>query len=237
VDLVFADPPFNIGYEYDIYNDSREKDDYLTWTYTWLLGCKHVLKSTGSIWVHIGHHLQAEVLLMMKELFYWRDTVISHYTFGPRQESKFTPSWVAMHYCTMDKKEWTWNADAIRVPSARQLKYNDKRAVREGKVPDNVWCLLPSENGDVYLPHHNAWMESRICGTFSERTGHPCQLNQRITDRIVRACTKPGDVVLDPFVGSGTTVASAISHGRVGWGIELSKDYLDKYAIPRLSSL
>ena len=66
-----------------------------------------------------------------------------------------------------------------------------------------------------------------MCGTFKERTGHPCQMPEAVLDRIIRVATNPGDVVLDPFAGSGTTLAVAKKLGRQYLGIELSEQYAD----------
>jgi site-specific DNA-methyltransferase (adenine-specific) len=80
-----------------------------------------------------------------------------------------------------------WNADAIRVPSARQEKYNDKRANPKGRVPDDVWEF------------------PRVCGTFKERRPWcPNQHPEALIERIILLSTKPGDLVLDFFGGTGT---------------------------------
>lgn len=245
VDLVFADPPFNIGYEYDQYDDYKTKTDYLEFCQKWLAECRRILKPEGSIYVAIGIKYQAELKILMDEAgFHWRDTVVWHYTFGPKQSKKFTPSWVAIHYATVASgnragggKQWTWNGDAINVPSARQLKYRDKRAVAGGKTPDNVWVLLPHEYEGCFLPWQNAMLESRVAGTFKERTSHPCQMPEAVLERILKVSSNPGDLVLDPFAGSGTTCAVALKLGRRTWGIELSEDYLDSIIIPRLSKV
>jgi site-specific DNA-methyltransferase (adenine-specific) len=240
VDLVFADPPFNIGYGYDVHQDTLSDVDYLAWCAHWLGGCKRLLKPHGAIWVAMGLKYQAEVKVLMNKLgFVWQDTVAWHYTFGPAQETKLTPSWVAMHYATMSSKVWTWNKDAtVRVPSARQLKYGDKRANPEGKMPDNCWCLLPGEweGRGVFMPGQNAWLGSRVCGTFKERTLHPCQMPLPVLGRVVALTSRPGDTVMDPFLGSGTTAEAALKLGRKCVGIELSAAYVNDIIIPRLSA-
>lgn len=226
VDMVFADPPFNVGYSYDVYKDALTDDEYLLWTRQWLEKAVGLLRPGGGMWVAIGARYQAEVKVLMGQVgLTWRDTVIWHYTFGPRQESKWTPSWVALHWFTKGDG-WVWRPDQIRVPSARQLKYNDRRAVSAGKVPDNVWALLPAEEERLFQPEMNSWLESRVAGTFKERTGHPCQMPEAVLSRIIRATTAEGARVLDPFLGSGTTAAVARALGRRVWGIELSRAYL-----------
>ena len=96
----------------------------------------------------------------------------------------------------------------MRVISDRQKKYADKRANPAGKMPDDVWDEYP-----------------RVCGTFTERTGFPCQMPESLLARIIRLSSNPGDWVLDPFSGSGTTAVVAHKLGRVYTGIELSEEY------------
>lgn len=257
VDLAFADPPFNQGLDYDVYEDDKTYLEYLDWTHSWMEGVHRLLSPTGSFWVAICIKWQAQVKLMAERVgFHWRDTVVWHYTFGPRQEGKFTPSWVALHYFTKHNRAWTWNPEGVRVPSARQLKYKDRRAVPGGKLPDNVWALLPAEEDRLFQPGGNAWLESRVCGTFSERSygkggqpveegasqdardrggeGHPCQMPVSVLDRIIAVSSNRGDLVFDPFLGSGTTAVASVNANRSFWGVELSKGYLDHHCIPRL---
>src|SRR5207302_236903 len=84
VDLVFADPPFNIGYEYDVYDDRRESEQYLDWTRRWGAEVRRVLKDTGSFWLAIGDEYAAELkLIFQNDLgFTCRSWVIWYYTFG-----------------------------------------------------------------------------------------------------------------------------------------------------------
>lgn len=237
-DLVFADPPFNIGYSYDKYDDKKDWMQYLTWTRGWLSACKLLLKPTGTIYVAIHLSYMAEVRQMMDIVgFNWRDTIAWHYTFGPAQKGKFTPSWVPIHYATASPDEWVWNEAEVRVPSARQLKYGDKRANSNGKLPDNVWVLHPDAYNTHFPPGGNMMLESRVCGTFKERTTHPCQMPEAVLDRIIRVSSKPGGLILDPFLGSGTTMATALKLNRRCVGVELSDNYVDNIVKPRVYSV
>jgi DNA modification methylase len=237
-DLIFADPPFNIGYTYDLYQDNKTPAEYLAWCRRWLKVMYESLSVKGTFWLAVGARIQAHLRVLAEEVgFLWRDTVIWHYTFGPRQKHKLTPSWVALHYFTKGN-EFTWHGDDIKVPSARQIKYNDKRAEKGGKLPDNVWILLPKdhEGAGCFDPQDNAILESRVCGTFKERTEHPCQMNVLILERLIRLTSNPGDLILDPFLGSGTTAEAALTLNRCCVGIELSEAYLRDIVIPRLTS-
>lgn len=233
--MVFADPPFNIGIPYESYSDNKTTQEYLQWTRSWLTAIKPILKPHGSIFVAISNQYQAAVRMIMEEVgFYWRDTIIWHYTFGPAQQSRFTPSWVAIHYATNHPRHYVFNADTIRVPSARQLKYKDKRANSSGKLPDNVWVLLPDQYERCFQPEQNVLLESRVCGTFKDRTTHPCQMPVAVLERLISVATHPGQMVLDPFLGSGTTAVACSHLNRSCTGIELSKEYIDTVILPRL---
>jgi len=211
VDLVFADPPFNIGYAYDRYADNQPYDDYVLWTEEWIFQCQRVLKPNGTFWIAIGDDFAAEVRMLVREnrWGHLRNWVIWYYTFGQNCKLKFNRSHTHLLYFVKNRKQFTFNADAIRVESARQTTYNDKRANPKGKLPDDVWTKFP-----------------RVCGTFKERKGwHPCQMPTALLERIILACSNPGDVVLDPFAGSGTTLVAAAQKQRRWAGIELSEEY------------
>jgi len=220
-DLIFADPPFNIGYKYDKYHDKVKKKNYIAWTKDWMTVCKKVLKPTGSFYIAIGDDYAANVKIIADELgLFMRNWIIWHYTFGQQTKDKFARSHTHIFYFVKDKKNFTFNGYAARVPSDRQLTYNDKRANPAGKMPDDVWGQYP-----------------RVCGTFKERAGwHPCQMPESLLKRIIAVSTDPGDCVLDPFSGSATTAAAAVQSGRNYIGVEISEQYVEA-ARKRLAQL
>jgi DNA modification methylase len=226
VDLVFADPPFNIGYEYDVYHDKRAAADYLTWTEKWLAAAARVLKPTGSFFLAIGDEFVAEHKVRLDALdLTLRNWIVWHYTFGVNCKKKFNRSHAHILYYAKHPKQFTFNPDDIRVASARQTTYADSRANPVGKLPDDTWVLRPQESDQHFQPDSDTWFVSRICGTFKERTGHPCQMPEAVLERIIRVATNENDIVLDPFAGSGTTLAVAKKLGRRYLGCELSEDY------------
>jgi len=154
-----------------------------------------------------------------------RNWIVWHYTFGVSCTKKFNRSHAHIFYYVVDPKKYTFNADAVRVPSARQTTYADRRANPVGKLPDDTWYLRPQESDDHFRADSDSWHLSRVCGTFRERTGHPCQMPEAVLERIIKVASNPGDTVLDPFAGSGTTVAVAKRLRRRFLGIELSEDY------------
>lgn len=228
IDLAFADPPFNIGYDYDVYDDRTGADQYLDWTRAWGRGVHRVLKPTGTFWLAIGDEYAAELkLIFQKEIgFTCRSWVIWYYTFGVNCTKKFSRSHAHLFHFVKDAKRFTFNAEAIRVPSARQLVYADARAVESGRLPDDTWILRPQDLPEGFQPHEDTWYFSRVCGTFKERAGwHGCQMPEQLLGRIIRACSNPGERVLDPFAGSGTTLVAAKKLGRQWIGFELSPHY------------
>ncbi len=231
VDLAFADPPFNIGYRYDVYDDRQDAEAYLEWTRTWAREVARVLKPDGSFWLAIGDEFAAELkMIVHRELgLSPRGWVIWYYTFGVNCKLKFSRSHVHLLYFVKDPKSFTFNVDAIRVPSARQLIYADARANPAGRLPDDTWILRPQDVPGGFDPGGDTWYVPRVCGTFKERAGwHGCQMPEQLLGRIVRASSNPGDLVLDPFAGSGTTLAVARKLGRRALGFELSPDYAER---------
>ncbi|HXK88149.1 MAG TPA: site-specific DNA-methyltransferase, partial [Phycisphaerae bacterium] len=212
VDLAFADPPFNIGYQYDVYDDRQDEEKYLDWCRQWMRGVVDALKPTGTFWLAIGDEYAAELkLIAQKELgLICRNWVIWYYTFGVHCKQKFSRSHAHLFYFVKDRKQFTFNDEAVRVPSARQLVYADTRADPKGRLPDDTWILRPQDLPDGFRSDGDTWYFPRVCGTFKERVGgHGCQMPERLLGRIIRACSNEGDLVLDPFGGTGTTLVVA----------------------------
>jgi len=221
-DLIFADPPFNIGYKYDKYHDKKEKEHYIDWTRQWMTACYNVLKPRGSFYIAIGDDYAAQVKIIAEDMLglFCRNWIVWHYTFGQQTKNKFARSHTHILYFVKDKKNFTFNDYAIRTPSDRQLIYNDKRANSVGKTPDDVWDSF-----------------SRVCGTFKERQlWHPCQMPELLLARIIAASSNKGDCVLDPFIGSGTTAVVAAKYGRNYCGIDISQSYV-KNTIERIAQI
>ncbi len=230
VDLAFADPPFNIGYQYDVYDDSRDEDEYLRWCRDWMTEVVRVLKPNGSFWLAIGDEYAAELKVMMQRELHLvcRSWVIWYYTFGVNCKYKFSRSHAHLFHMVKDPEDFTFNLDQIRVPSARQLVYGDRRANPKGRLPDDTWILRPQDLPEGFQGDEDTWYFPRVAGTFKERAGfHGCQMPEQLLGRIIRACSNPGETVLDPFAGSGTTLAVAKKLERNFLGFELSTEYAE----------
>lgn len=231
VDLVFADPPFNIGYEYDQYHDRQEDEKYIDWCREWIAQVHRVLKPTGTFWLAIGDEYAAELKMIAQNdaKFSCRSWVIWYYTFGVNCVRGFSRSHTHLFHFVMNPEQFTFNSEnpLVRVKSARQLVYADGRANPKGRLPDNTWFMRPQDMPASFLPHHDTWYFSRVAGTFKEREGfHGCQMPEQLLGRILRISSKPGDVVFDPFAGSGTTLVAAKKLGRQWLGTELSTEYV-----------
>jgi len=211
VDLIFAVPTFNIGIKYDVYNDSMPYEEYYSWSEKWIKEIHRLLKDDGTAYIAIGDEFAAEINIILKKIgFYFRNWIVLYYTFGQNQRKKFNRAHTHIFYFTKNKEQFTFNDKDIRVPSAKQLIYKDKRANPLGKVPDDVWQI------------------SRICGTFKERIGkHPCQMSENLLELIIKTSSNNGDLVLDPFGGTGTTATVAKRLKRNFITMEKSKKYYD----------
>jgi DNA modification methylase len=232
VDLVFADPPFNIGYKYHNYDDRRDVDDYLNFSRQWITAVYRALRPGGSFYLAIGDEFAADLcVIARREIgFTLRNWIVWHYTFGQQTKKMFAKTHTHILYFSKGMEGLTFNADAVRVASARQTTYADARANPKGKLPDDVWFLRPPEATATghFAESSDTWNVSRVCGTFKEREGwHGCQMPLAVLNRIIRASSNPGDLVVDPFNGSGTTVISAALLGRKYVGIDQSQEYVD----------
>jgi DNA modification methylase len=216
VDLVFADPPFNWNRAYDQWNDKMPREDFVQFTYEWIDACLNVLSDRGSFWINIPDDTCAEIVMHMKqrkmEMVNW---CIWHYRFGQNTTSRFVNSKVHALYFARDAKNRTWNPLEIVEPSDRATTYFDPRTTskKDGmppgmRVPLDVW--------------YGAYW-GRVQGNNKERRGyHDNQLPEAYLERVILATSNPGDLVLDPFLGSGTTGVMARAYGRRFIGTEFS---------------
>ncbi len=213
VDLVVADPPYNVGIDY---GDGRHADRladsaYIEWSRAWIAEAARVLAPTGAAWIIVGHEYAGDHQLAIRDAgLHWRNTVTWYETFGVNCTRKFNRTSRPMFYATKHRRTFTFNVEALSVPSARQTKYGDKRAAPGGKLLDDVWTI------------------PRVCGSFRERVpGVPTQLPVALLRRVVLGLTNPGDLVVDPFAGSGTTGVVCIEHGRRFHGLELRERFAE----------
>lgn len=231
VDLIFADPPFNWKRGYDRWDDEMPEVEYLSFTYDWLDACCRALRPGGALWVNIPDDWAAEIACYLKgrtavlatgeqrrvacrmDMENW---CVWHFRFGQNTTARFINSKVHALYFVKHGGERTWNPGAVLELSDRAAIYGDERTLskRDGmpagkRVPMDVW----------YGPYFG-----RVQGNSKERRHyHDNQLPEAYLARVVLACSNPGEKVLDPFLGSGTTGVVAHALGRNFTGIEFSE--------------
>jgi site-specific DNA-methyltransferase (adenine-specific) len=229
--LICADPPYNYGEPYDKYDDHKPWDHYIEWSHRWLTAAADRLDKHGSMFLFYPDELVSfiDVFCQMELGLHKRGHVIWHYTFGVCNSAmkNFSRSHAHILYYTKSKSVFTFNGLDVAVPSARSLVYNDKRANKKGKVPNDTWVLLKDQLEKVMLPDSDTWLESRICGTFkAKKKDSPNQLPLPLLQRIVTVASNPGELVYDPFNGSGTTGEAALGLLRNYSGDDLSERYI-----------
>ena len=235
--LIIADPPYNYGQDYDDHDDNMSDDTYLEFTHNWLREASRLLDPNGSMWVIIPDEYAGDVDVFCRRTLglHQRNWVVWFYTFGQNCKAKFNRSHTHLLYYTKkpplgrklkkdEKPPFTFNREPVLVPSARSLIYKDKRAKAGGKLPDDVWMLLKHQVDEALDPVGDSWCESRVCGTFKERKSvSPNQIPVPILARIIAACSNPGDLVVDPFCGTGSTGEASVLLDRSFTGIDKSK--------------
>lgn len=225
IDLVFADPPYNIGKKFGTFKDSWPTDKhYAEWCYDWLDKCLQKLKPTGSLYVMTSTQAMPYIDLWLRDRITILSRIIWHYDSSGVQAKKYYGSlYEPILFGVKDSKCYTFNASDIEVEaktgSVRKLidyrketptPYNTK------KIPGNTW----------YFP--------RVRYRMPEYEEHPSQKPEALLERIILASTNVGDTVLDPFSGTFSTCAVAQRLGRNSIGVELQEEYY-KIGLRRLS--
>lgn len=225
VDLVFADPPFNWKRAYDRWDDDLPEREYLEFTYDWLDLCTRALRPGGSFWINIPDTWAAEIVCYMKGrldrkppgVLAQQNWCVWHYRFGQNATEKFISSKVHALWFVKGGGIHTWNPGEVLEMSDRASIYKDARtqSKRDGmppglRVPLDVW-------------YGQYW--GRVQGNNTERRGyHDNQLPEAYLERVIRCSSNEGDLVLDPFLGSGTTGVVAHALGREFIGTEFSPE-------------
>ncbi len=223
LDLVFADPPFNWKRGYDEWDDHMDEGDYLTFTYDWIDLCLGGLRPGGSLWINIPDDWAAEIVCFLKGRLIRKPThlvamdnwCIWHFRFGQNATERFINSKVHVLHFVKAGGSRTFNARDVLEMSDRRAIYGDPRteSKKDGmpsgmRVPMDVWY------GQYF---------GRVQGNNRERRHyHDNQLPEAYLERVIRASSNAGDLVLDPFLGSGTTGVMAHALGRRFIGCEFS---------------
>ena len=220
VNLVVTSPPYNQKMDYSLYDDAKTVEEYASFTRAWLTEAVRVLDDNGSLWINLSNGLDYLVFPIAMELgLKCRQRVVWDRGVGMPQNRLFSITTETWLWFTKSST-YTFNLDAVRVPHDRFCKDGslaDKRNNPLGKNPTDIWSFtaLTSRN--------------------KARPDHPCPYPIPMIQRIVKACSNEGDVVLDPFDGSGQSVLAAMAEKRHGVGIELDPNY-HALALERVSA-
>jgi site-specific DNA-methyltransferase (adenine-specific) len=204
VDLIFADPPYNLGKDFGNGTDKFKTQEYLEFTTRWLDECVRLLKPNGSIYVCMGVRFIAHLYMLMDERLLFNGWITWHYTQGMGRVKGFSPRHEDILYFVKGQ-DYTFNLDAVRIPQ----KYYRKRNNMTGANPGDVWTF------------------SHVHYCSRERLPHPTQKPEALLHRLIAASSNEGDLVLDPFVGSGTTCKVANDLGRRWIGIEIEPQFVE----------
>ena len=206
VDLVIADPPYNLGKDYGNNHDLKGFEEYLEFSRGWLREAHRILKPTGTIYVFMGVRFVSYLYDMLdQELgMFFNSWITWHYTQGMGRTKGFSPRHddVLMFNKT---EQFKFHLDEVRVPQ----KYFRKRNNMAGANPGDVWQF------------------SHVHYSNPERQDHPTQKPEGLIERMVLASTDAGDLVVDPFAGSGTTLRVCQVLERSAVGIELNPEYVE----------
>lgn len=212
-DLIIADPPFNINWSYDIYDDKVSDRKFLYWSFEWIHEAARLLKPNGNLLICMGDEYISDIDVMCRRELGLdrRNWMIWHYTFGQsgKLETRkgFTRSKTHILRFIKDK-DFYFDPISVAVPSDRQRLYNDNRADSRGKVPNDVFVF------------------KRIAGTHKDRfPGMSTQMPVELLEIWVQAMCPPKGIVFDPFAGSGSSLVAAKNQNRKYVGCELSPDY------------
>jgi len=218
VDLIFADPPYNIGKDYGNNQMRLSEQEYREWSERWIREAVRLLKPTGSIyicsdWRYSGMtQLLLDNYLIVKNRITWRREKGR----GSRcnWKNNMEDIWFAVK-----SENYVFNVEKVKIKKQVIAPY------RENGEPKD-WV---EENGERYRYTHpaNIWIDTVVpFWSMPENTPHPTQKPEMVVERVMKASSNPGDVVLDPFMGSGTTAVVAVRSGRRFIGFEINEEYV-----------
>lgn len=205
VDLLIADPPYNLGKDYGVSRDLKAWHEYEEFTREWIGESMRVLSETGSVYIFMGVRFISRLFAILEDEFQlnFNGWITWHYTQGMGRKVGFSPRHEDILFFTKSDK-FTFNLDAVRIPQ----KYFRKRNNMAGANPGDVWQF------------------SHVHYCSAEREPHPTQKPEALMERMILASSNPNEVVLDPFAGSGTTCRVASILERRWIGIDLNPDYI-----------
>ena len=225
IDLIFADPPYNIGKNFNGHLDKWETDElYLEWCYKWLDLCIQKLKPNGSFYVMTSTQFMPFFDIFLSKKLTILSRIAWYYDSSGVQAKKYFGSmYEPILFCVKDPKNYVFNAEDVLVEAKTGAKRklidyrkNPPQVYNSQKVPGNVWEF------------------PRVRYRMEEYENHPTQKPIILLERIIKASSHKGDIVMDPFSGTFTTSFVAKQLGRKSLGIELQEEYI-KIGLRRIS--
>lgn len=221
IDCTITSPPYNIGKEYE---DKMSVSKYRDWLAAIINSIYEITSDAGSFLLNVGYlevpHrgkcVPITYLLWEHIHFFLHQEIIWNYGAGVACNKMLSPRNEKILWYLKNAHKYTFNLDQIRDPDVKypnQKKNGKLRCNTLGKNPSDVWQIAKVTSG-----------ENR---SSQERTDHPAQFPTDLIDRMIRGFTKPDDLVLDPFIGSGTTAVSCINNERKCLGFEIRTDYCE----------
>ncbi len=215
VDLVIADPPYGLGKDYGNDSDRKASNDFLEWTCRWIDLMLPKIKPSGSLYIFTTWRYSPEIFSYLKT----RMLMINEIIWDRKVPSMggTTRRFTSVHDTIglfAKSRHYYFDLDAVRVPYDPQTKKARSRSIFVGKK----WLEVGYNPKDV-------WSVSRLHRIHAEREDHPTQKPLEIVERMIKASCPPGGVVLDPFAGSGTSVAACLRTGRQYIAFEINPHY------------
>ncbi|PIG28233.1 site-specific DNA-methyltransferase (adenine-specific) [Janthinobacterium sp. 35] len=215
VDLILTDPPYNLGKDYGNASDQQSVADYLRWTEAWIDAALPKLKANGSLYIFLTWRYSPEIFVMLKQ----RMAMMNEIIWDRRVPSMggSVRSFSSVHDTIgffVKRKDYYFDLDAVRIAYDAATKKARSRSIFIGAK----WLEVGYNPKDL-------WSVSRLHKEHPERADHPTQKPLEIIERMLKASCPPGGVVLDLFMGSGTTALAAKRCGRDFVGFELNPDY------------
>lgn len=217
VDLIFVDPPYNIGKKFGSFEDVwPSMSAYVKWSKMWLEECLRVLKPSGSMYVMTSTQAMPHYDLFLSEKCSVLSRIVWHYDSSGKQAKRYFGSlYEPILFCVKDRKKYKFNSDDILIDA----KTGSKRKLIDYRK------ATPSVYNSKKVPG-NVWYYNRVRYRMEEYENHPSQKPEALLERIIKASSDEGDVVLDPFAGTFSTAAVAARLGRKTLSIESQEEYV-----------
>ncbi|MBO7133507.1 MAG: site-specific DNA-methyltransferase [Bacteroidales bacterium] len=231
VNTIVTSPPYNLDKSYGKYDDNRSFQEWEDLIENVAREAYRVLAHNGSFFLNVSPVPESKTkeiipldaiayFIFKKQGYFLRNSIVWHFNNMQNCTNRLSGRWESILWFVKDIKNYKFNLDDIRIP---YITKNDKRL--EGGIGRN-----PTDTWNYDIPESDFWYFDRVNNMTKNKLGiseHPCVYPTPMIERIIKMTTDKGDVVFDPFLGSGTTLVAAENLGRVGLGTELDIKYQD----------